>query len=66
MQHIKYDAGAYEGLEEEQERDQLSPEQTANGTDFTGTQVHTGFCAFRHALMVTARDQELRLTNGLE
>lgn len=35
MQHIKYDAG----FEEEQDRDYLSPEQTANGTDFTGIQV---------------------------
>ncbi|CAM9701067.1 unnamed protein product, partial [Ectocarpus fasciculatus] len=42
IKHIKYDAGAYEGLEEEKERDQLRPEQTANGTDFTGTQVPEG------------------------
>ncbi|CAM9250306.1 unnamed protein product [Ectocarpus sp. 4 AP-2014] len=42
IKHIKYDAGAYEGFEEEKERDQLNPEQTANGTDFTGIQVPEG------------------------
>ncbi|CAM9942898.1 unnamed protein product [Pylaiella littoralis] len=38
IKHIKYDAG----FEEEQDRDYLSPEQTANGTDFTGIQVPEG------------------------
>ncbi|CAM9177058.1 unnamed protein product [Ectocarpus sp. 8 AP-2014] len=42
IKHIKYDAGAYEGFKEEKERDQLNPEQTANGTDFTGIQVPKG------------------------
>lgn len=39
-QHIKYDAGSYEGFEEDREDDQLCPEQTANGTDFTDIQVN--------------------------
>lgn len=39
VQHIKYDAGLYEGLEAETEHDQISPEQTANGTNFTNLQV---------------------------
>lgn len=65
MQHIKYDAGAYEGFEEEKERDQLNPEQTANGTDFTGIQVH-GILCFMTCPTVTARDHEVRLAIGLE
>lgn len=39
-QHIKYDAGSYEGFEEDREHDELNPEQTANGTNFTDIQVN--------------------------
>ncbi|CAM9443050.1 unnamed protein product, partial [Ectocarpus sp. 13 AM-2016] len=42
IKHIKYDALAYEGFEEEKEHDQINPEQTANGRDFTGIQVPEG------------------------
>lgn len=42
QKHIKFDAGTHEGYEEERDDDQLSPEETANGTDFTEIQV---FCA---------------------
>lgn len=38
-QHIKYDAGSYEGYEEERDDDQLGPEGTENGTNFTEIQV---------------------------